>query len=138
MLQISFIKDNKEALIKGLLKKKHASAEEDVNQVLVLDENRISIQQQMDTSLAESNKKAKEIGALMKQGKKEEAEDAKKIAQELREASNKLKEDLKGAEDALTNLLYKIPNAPHESVPEGNSEEDNIEISRNIIEVNLN
>ena len=92
MLQISFIKDNKEALIKGLLKKKHASAEEDVNQVLVLDENRISIQQQMDTSLAESNKKAKEIGALMKQGKKEEAEDAKKIAQELIEASNKLKE----------------------------------------------
>lgn len=137
MLQISFIKENKEAVIKGLLIKRHTSAEEDINKVLSLDESRISVQQEMDASLAESNKKAKEIGALMKQGKKEEVEEAKKYAAQLRDKSNELRDALKVVEEELRQLLYKIPNVPHESVPEGNSDEDNIEIFKNDITVEL-
>ena len=137
MLQISFIKDNKELVVKGLLKKRHSSAAEDIDNVLKLDDDRKSIQQEMDSSLAEANQKAKEIGALMKGGQKEEAEKAKEFAASLRDKSNALKENLKTIEKELKTLLYKIPNVPHPSVPEGNSDADNEIISTHDFDVKL-
>jgi len=125
MLQVSFIRENKAAVIKGLEKKRLADASAKVEEVLAVDEERRSSQLERDQSLAEANKVSKEIGALMKQGKKEEAEAVKAKGAELRKHSKALEEKVKELEQQLIQLLYNIPNVPHESVPEGNGADDN-------------
>lgn len=125
MLQVSFITENKEAVIKGLEKKRLADARAKVEEVIAVDEARRSSQHQRDESLAEANKVSKEIGILMKQGKREEAEVIKQKSASLKKHSKELEEKVKELEQKLTELLYHIPNMPHESVPEGNGENDN-------------
>lgn len=125
MLQVSFIRENKEAVIKGLEKKRLANAQEKVEEVLTVDEERRSSQHLRDESLAEANKVSKAIGGLMKQGKREEAEAVKKKGAELRTESKALEEKVKELEQQLTQLLYNIPNVPHESVPAGAGADDN-------------
>jgi len=95
---------------------------------LELDEKRRSIQTELDATLAESNKLSKEIGTLFKTGKAQEANVLKEKTAGLKEASKKLGDDLNTTADELQQQLYLIPNVPHESVPAGNSEEDNEEI----------
>jgi len=125
MLEVNFLKNNKEKAIKGLLKKHLENAETLVEAVLQLDSERKEAQSELDSVLAESNNKAKAIGQLMKEGKKAEAESAKTLSKELREKGNVLKEKLKETESALFEKLYLIPNLPHASVPEGKKAEDN-------------
>ena len=125
MLEVNFLKNNKEKAIEGLLKKHLNDAESLVEAVLQLDNERKEGQAELDSVLAESNSKAKAIGQLMKEGKKEEAETAKALSKELREKGNLLKEKLKETEAALHEKLYLIPNLPHTSVPEGKKAEDN-------------
>lgn len=125
MLQVSFIKENKEAVIKGLEKKRLADAKTKVEEVLAVDEERRSTQHKRDESLSEANKVSKEIGMLMKQGKREEAEAVKQRSADLKKQSKELEEQVKELEHKLTHLLYNIPNVPHESVPEGNGADDN-------------
>ncbi|MGB0524263.1 MAG: serine--tRNA ligase [Flammeovirgaceae bacterium] len=125
MLQVSFIKENKEAVIKGLEKKRLADARAKVEEVIAVDEERRSSQHKRDVSLSEANKVSKEIGNLMKQGKREEAEQVKQKSAELKKQSKELEEQVKDLEYKLIELLYQIPNVPHESVPEGNGAEDN-------------
>ncbi|MGN7515626.1 MAG: serine--tRNA ligase [Allomuricauda sp.] len=127
MLQIQNIRENKESITTAL-KKRNIDAAPMISKVLELDEKRRSIQTELDATLAESNKLSKEIGMLFKTGKAQEANALKEKTAGLKEASKKLGEDLNAVADELQQQLYLIPNVPHDSVPAGNSEEDNEEV----------
>lgn len=129
MLQLQNIRDNKDALVKAL-KKRNIDAESMLNEVLALDVKRRATQTELDNTLAESNKLSKEIGLLFKSGKAQEANTLKEKTAGLKEATKLLGDTLGTIEEELQNLLYQIPNAPHESVPAGNTEEDNEEVYR--------
>ena len=125
MLQVPFIRANQDTVITGLQKKRFANAAEAVAEVLRLDEERRTTQFTLDAQLAEQNTASKQIGQLMREGKKDEAEAAKGKVQELKESSKTLQEKLQESEHALTQLLYTLPNIPHEKVPQGSTAEDN-------------
>lgn len=124
MLQVNFIKANKQEVIEKL-SVKNFKAVEILDQVLSLDEKRRSLQKELDDVLAESNKSAKEIGNLFKQGKREEAETMKARAAELRSLSKNLAEQLDVVKSEMNEALVQVPNIPHSSVPKGVSDEDN-------------
>ncbi|WP_298779465.1 serine--tRNA ligase [uncultured Polaribacter sp.] len=125
MLQVHFIRENKEAVLNGLAKRNFANAETIVEQVLTADENRRATQVQLDNTLAESNKLSKEIGGLFKTGQVQKANILKEKTVQLKEASKDLSEKLNMYSDELDTLLYQIPNVPHASVKSGTSEDDN-------------
>jgi hypothetical protein len=127
MLQLSYIRDNKEKVIKGL-NKRHFKELELIDQVLDLDEKRRATQAELDQVLAQSNKLSKEVGALMKAGKKEEAEEIKSQTAQYKELTKKLGDTLDQVTQELTQLLYRIPNIPTDIVPEGKSAEDNLTV----------
>lgn len=127
MLQVAFIREHKEDVIKRLAKR-NIDATKMIDDVISLDEDRRALQAQLDNTLAESNNLSKEIGNLFKSGKASEANVLKEKTTQLKEDSKTLGDQLNSKAEELTTLLYKIPNVPHESVPAGNSEEDNEEI----------
>jgi len=127
MLQVSFIRENKDLVIERLTKR-NIDATNLINQVIVFDEDRRRLQTELDTTLAESNTLSKEIGMLYKSGEIEKANVLKEKTSQLKETSKIVSDALNIKAEALNELLYKIPNVPHESVPNGNSEEDNEEI----------
>lgn len=129
MLQVAFIREHKENVIKGLAKR-NIDAEQMVNDAIALDEERRALQTQLDSTKAESNTLSKEIGNLFKSGEAQKANLLKEKTTQLKENVKTLEQELNEKSDALTELLYKIPNVPHVSVPEGNSDEDNEEIYR--------
>ncbi|KJD33868.1 seryl-tRNA synthetase [Tamlana nanhaiensis] len=124
MLQVPFIRENKDLIIERL-KKRNIDAVQMISDVLTFDEERRSIQTQLDNTLAESNTLSKEIGNLYKSGKAQEANALKEKTSELKETSKTLNEALNAKAEALNELLYKIPNVPNDIVPRGNSDEDN-------------
>lgn len=126
MLTLKLITEETDRVIRGLEKKHFKGAEETIRQVLELNDKRRSTQNQLDKNLAEVNTLSKSIGSLMKEGKKEEAEAAKQKVAEIKEKSKTLQAEMDGAAEELQNLLYTIPNIPHESVPEGTGAEDNV------------
>ncbi len=126
MLTISQITENKEGVIRGLEKKHFADAAQAIEKVLELNDKRRSCQTALDESLAQQNKIAKSIGLLMREGKKDEAEQAKKEVASLKETSHTMQEEKQQAEQELTALLLTIPNVPYEEVPEGFGAEDNV------------
>jgi seryl-tRNA synthetase len=128
MLQTAYIKENREDVIERL-KVRGFDATESIDTILELDEKRRATQTQLDETLAESNKLAKEIGSLFKQGKAEEANAAKAKAGELKQASGALQEQMVEVQKGLNALLYNLPNVPHSSVPAGNSDADNQVVS---------
>jgi seryl-tRNA synthetase len=125
MLQIQQIKENKATTIEGLKRKYFKDAEEIVEKVLGLDDKRRETQVELDGTLAKSNALAKEIGGLMKAGKKEEAEAAKAETSTLKARSKELEEVLKSTEAELYEVLVTLPNLPHSSVPAGKTPEEN-------------
>lgn len=127
MLQISYIRENKEKVLTGL-KKRNFGELELVEQVIALDEKRRALQTELDEALSKSNKLSKEIGALMKEGKKEEAEAAKEQTAQYKELTKRLNAELDQTATSLTQVLYRIPNIPNEIVPEGKSAEDNLNV----------
>lgn len=129
MLQVAFIRENKEAVIQGLAKR-NIDAEQLVNSAIALDEERRALQTKLDATKAESNALSKEIGNLFKTGEVQKANVLKEKTTQLKESSKNLEQALNETADSLTELLYKIPNVPHTSVPEGSSDEDNEEIYR--------
>ena len=127
MLQVAFIREHREDVIKRLAKR-NIDATQLIDEAISLDEERRQLQTQLDNTLAESNTLSKEIGNLYKSGKAAEANVLKEKTAQLKDDSKVLGDQLNEKSDALTNLLYKIPNVPHESVAKGNSDEDNEEI----------
>ena len=126
MLTIKQINEDKEAVIRGLEKKKFTEARAAIDAVLAANGKRKSAQTELDAVLAEQKTLAKNIGAFMKAGQKEEAETAKARVAELKTRSAELEELKKAAEEERTQLLYTIPNVPYELVPEGFGAEDNV------------
>lgn len=127
MLQLQAIRDRKDEIINAL-KKRNIDAAPLIDSILKLDEKRRTTQTQLDAILAESNKLSKEIGMLFKSGKAQEANILKEKTGTHKEDSKTLGETLHTAAEELQTLLYQIPNVPHESVPAGNTDEDNIEV----------
>ncbi len=128
MLQINFIKENKQLTLDGLRKKNFKNAEEAIDTAINLDQKRKDTQVELDNALAKANMLAKHIGGLMKEGKKEEAEAAKTETASLKVLSKNLEEQLQATEQELQNLMFTIPNLPHSSVPHGKTPEENEEI----------
>ena len=126
MLTIKQITEDTDKVIRGLEKKHFANAKETIAKVLELNDQRRSAQNQLDKNLSEVNSTSKAIGALMKEGKKEEAEAAKARVAEIKEISKELQVTMDKAAEDMQNLLYTIPNVPYESVPEGFGAEDNV------------
>ncbi|SNY95403.1 serine--tRNA ligase [Flagellimonas pacifica] len=129
MLQLQTIRENKESIVTAL-KKRNIDAEPILCAILDLDEKRRSIQTELDGTLAESNRLSKEIGQLFKVGKAQEANAIKAQTAGLKETSKQLGEDLNATTAALQEHLYQVPNIPHQSVPSGNTDQDNEEIFR--------
>ncbi|WP_379966555.1 serine--tRNA ligase [Epilithonimonas sp. UC225_85] len=124
MLQVNFLRENKERVLEGL--KKRSFKELDlVDAAINADDERKKLQFELDSQLSEMNKISKEIGILMKDGKKEEAEAAKSKTSQYKESSKELQSQLGEAEKALINILYQIPNVPYEKVVAGVSADDN-------------
>lgn len=127
MLQIAFIRENQEKVVKGLAKR-NLDVADLLNEVLELDEKRRSTQVELDTVLAESNKLSKSIGELMKNGEKAKAELIKEKTSNLREQSKQLTEELNNISAELTEKLYTLPNVPADIVPPGKDADDNLNV----------
>ena len=127
MLQIAYIRENQEQVVKALAKR-NLDAAEMIQKVVDLDEQRRTTQVELDNLLAESNKLSKEIGELMRNGEKAKAEILKEKTSQSKDRVAELKEALNTLTDELTNQLYLIPNTPAEIVPEGKSADDNLTV----------
>ncbi len=125
MLQISYIRENRQQVIDGLLKRNMKDPALRIDEVLAADQKRRDTQARLDETLATANAAAKEIGQLMQAGKKTEADAAKQKTSALKETSRQLGEQLKEYEKEVNALLYNIPNIPHTDVPQGKGAEDN-------------
>jgi len=125
MLQISVLKEQTARVLAGLAKRNFKTAEADVQAILDLDQRRRALQTQHDQAQAEANELARQIGGLMKSGDKAGAEALKVRTGELKTQVKGYADELSDAEKLQTQLLYKIPNVPHESVPAGRSADDN-------------
>lgn len=125
MLTIKQIRENTEHVITRLAVKGF-QAENVIKDIIELDDKRKSIQQRLDANLAEQNATAKQIGALLKDGKKDEAEAAKQKVTHFKEASRQLEIEQIEVEEKLNNTIILLPNLPHESVPVGKTPADNV------------
>ena len=137
MLTIKQITENTDKVIRGLEKKHFANAKEAVAKVLELNDARRGAQAQLDKNLAEVNSLSKSIGALMKEGKKEEAAAAKARVAACKEAGKELQAVMDKAAEELQALLYTIPNVPYDLVPEGAGAEDNLVVKVGGMETEL-
>ena len=115
MLTLQLIKEQRDRVISGLDKQRRES------------------QQQLDANLADAKKMAAQIGKLMKEGKKDDANAIKEKVSEMKETNKQLEEQMKKAEEDLTALLCTIPNIPYDEVPEGSCAEDNHVVKSNLV-----
>ncbi len=125
MLTIKYIKENKDLVIKRLTKR-NLDVTELIEQAIQFDEKRRQTQVLLDNGLAESKNIAKQIGKLLKEGKKAEAEAAKAKTGQLKEETKALSQELERLEKQIFDNLVQIPNVPHELVPQGKTEADNV------------
>lgn len=125
MLQLSVLREQTDLVVAGLTKKNYKNAAQEVAALLDLDQRRRQVQSEHDELQARSNSISKEIGILMKNGEREKAESYKTQTTELKQQAKTLAEQLTTLEEELQQALYKLPNLPHESVPQGRSAEDN-------------
>ena len=124
MLNLKFIQENKETVIERLAVK-NVDAREIVEKIIALDNQRKSLQQETETRQAKMNSIAKQIGQLMHSGQKEEAEKKRQETTELKTSIAELNSQGNEVSTELNNLLLRLPNMPHISVPQGKSESDN-------------
>ena len=125
MLQINYIRENKDEVLKRLAIKNFKDADTILSHALELDNKRKNTQKENDTLKAEANQLAKQIGDLMKSGKKEEAEKIKARTAELKQQEKTFDDSLKNIEKEIHDLLIQVPNTPSEKVPAGKTPEDN-------------
>ena len=126
MLTLKLITEQTERVVRGLEKKHFKGAKEAVENVLAVDKRRREAQQKLDSTKMEANQMSKQIGALMKEGKKAEADEIKAKVAELKQMDKQLQEVMDSAEKELVTLLCQIPNIPNDDVPEGAGAEDNV------------
>lgn len=124
MLQVQFLRENKERVLEGLGKRGFKQIDL-VDKAISSDDDRKKYQFELDSNLAEMNKISKEIGVLMKEGKREEAEAAKSKTADYKEKSQELQQKLKESEAQLLEILYLLPNIPYEKVKAGTTAEEN-------------
>lgn len=124
MLTLKVITENPDEVIRKLARK-HFDAKEPIAKVLELDKVRRTSQSSLDAILAEINTLSKSVGQLMKEGKKDEAQQAKDKVASLKEQTKNLQEDMDRSQNDITSILLTIPNIPYDDVPDGKSAEDN-------------
>lgn len=124
MLQVNYIRDNRDQVLERLAVKNFKQPEL-VDGVIELDDQRRATQTSMDNISAEANAVAKQIGELMRAGKKDEAEAIKAKASTWKEDIKKLSDQLAAVEEELYQKLVLLPNLPHSSVPKGLTPDDN-------------
>ena len=132
MLTLKLISEETERVIKGLEKKHFEGAREAVEKVLEYDKIRREAQQKLDSNKQQQNQLAKQIGGLMKEGKKDEAEKIKNTVAELKAADKALQEIMDKAQADMTHALLDIPNIPNDRVPEGKDASSNVVIKEDI------
>lgn len=125
MLQLNYIREHKDEVLKRLAVKNFTDAEAIIGKVIELDAARRTTQKETDSVKAEANQLARQIGELMKGGKKEEAENIKERTADLKLREKKLDEQLKSIEDDIHQMLVQVPNLPSPKVPAGKTAEDN-------------
>ncbi|MEO6760587.1 MAG: serine--tRNA ligase, partial [Saprospiraceae bacterium] len=126
MLQLKAIREDKQRIINGLRKRNWSATQlKVIDQIILLDDDRRSGQKELDDALAEQNRLAKQIGALMGQGKKEEAEVLKTQVAGWKEKSKHYEERQRQVDQDLETLLFSVPNVPHKAVPKGKTPEEN-------------
>ena len=128
MLQVSTIREQKEKVINGLQKRGLKDIESLLDQVIKLDDGRKDYQQKADDLKAKSNADSKRVGELMKAGNKAEADAIREAVASDKEKIKSLEQAQQESEVSLRDLLYKIPNVPHEKVPAGKTPEENINV----------
>ncbi|MZP82442.1 MAG: serine--tRNA ligase, partial [Bacteroidales bacterium] len=124
MLTVKLLRESRDEVIQRLAIK-NFDAQQLVDSVLSLDDQRRLIQVKLDGNLAEQNSHAKEIGILFKQGKTSEANALKQRVADLKEESKRLDQQMTSVEQQLNQTLVIIPNLPHLSVQKGTSAADN-------------
>lgn len=129
MLTLSDIRAKRNE-IEAALAKRMLEVGNTLDNILELDEQRRQTQAKLDDTLAESNRLSKSIGQLFKEGKRDEAEALKAQTSGLKERTQELREEQSTLEGSLEQLLFSLPNAPHELVPAGKSDADNEEVNR--------
>jgi seryl-tRNA synthetase len=124
MLELNRLRQDTSACV-AALNKRHIEADTLVQSVLKLDEERRKLQTQLDEKLAALNKLSKEIGVFFKNGQQQEAQIAKDKTVEIKEAVKNLEPALRETSEKLQEALYKIPNVPQKSVPDGTTADHN-------------
>ena len=135
MIELNQLRKNKEEFVLSLKKRGLDDIENDLNKLISLDDERKSLKTKLDNLLSESNKIAKEIGIKIKSGDNDIG-DLKDQSAKLKEDSKKIDKELKLTEESIKSILVNIPNIPDNKVPEGNSEDQNIEILKHEISIN--
>ena len=136
MLTLKLINEETERVIRGLEKKHFNGAREAIENVLAVDRRRREAQRELDQTKQQAKQLAAQIGALMKQGKRDEAEQIKLQVADFKQKDKDLQELMDKAEQELTTLLCQIPNIPYDNVPEGAAAEDNRVVKSNLKECN--
>jgi seryl-tRNA synthetase len=134
MLTLKLITEETDRVIRGLEKKHFKNAKEAIDEVLAVDKRRREAQQQLDKNLSEAKKLAAQIGGLMKEGKKAEADAVKAQVSEMKETNKQLEQTMNDSQEEMTRLLCQIPNIPYDEVPEGAAAEDNHVVKSNLKE----
>lgn len=137
MLTLKLINEETERVIKGLEKKHFNGAREAIQQVQQTDRLRRTAQQELDKTKQEAKKLASEIGMLMKNGKREEAEAIKLQVASLKQKDKELQEQMTQSENELTMQLCAIPNIPNDDVPEGKDASDNVVVKEGGVKPSL-
>lgn len=127
MLTINLIRENKDFVIERL-RVKNFDATETVDKILELDQMRREIQSKFDQAQGDMNRISKEIGIMMKEGRKDEAARAKEKTGSLKEETRSLSERLTSLEDELKTEIIKLPNLPHNLVAPGQGADDNVKV----------
>lgn len=134
MLTLKLISEETERVISGLEKKHFNGAREAIEQVMAVDKRRREAQRELDQTKQQAKQLAAQIGMLMKQGKRDEAEQVKTQVADFKQKDKDLQEVMANAEQELTSMLCQIPNIPYDEVPEGRAAEDNHVVKSNLKE----
>jgi len=126
MLQVNFIRENKDRIIAGLKKRGWSDDKMSIlDQITVSDDKRKALQTQQDELLSQINKHSKSIGELFKTGKQDEANALKEEVAGFKNQTQTLEEEMKATKSELEEFLFQVPNVPNNLVPSGTTDEDN-------------